>query len=189
MEREAAAPQGRYESSNGAALSRRIGRGYMVIRHAVMGDAGSIAEAETMCFPPAERASEETIRGRIAAYGEQFWLLTEDDRLAAYICGLATDRADFEDEMYETPLLHDPNGSWHMFITFGASPEFRNKHDAEALLNHAIGDAKARGRKGCVGACKEHMLEYYARFGFRDEGVTARSVLGGAVWHQVRLTF
>ncbi len=160
----------------------------MVIRRAELADAERIAEAEGLCFPSAESASVEKLRGRIAAYGDQFWLLLEDDRLAAYVCGLASDRADFSDEMYDDPSLHDPRGAWHMFVTFGVSPDFRGKDYGSILLRHALDDAKARGRRGCVGCCKEHMLAYYAPFGFRDEGVCG-SALGGAQWHQVRLTF
>lgn len=129
------------------------------------------------------------MKGRIAAYGDQCWLLLEDGSLAAYICGMATDSADLIDEMYDDPSLHDPDGAWHMFITFGVRPEFNGKGYGQALLHHAIDDVKAQGRKGCVGGCKEHMLRYYAPFGFQDEGVTDKSNLGGAQWHQVRLTF
>ena len=160
----------------------------MEIRRASAADAAMIAAAEGLCFPAAESASEEKIRGRIAVYGDQFWLLLEDGRLAAYICGLASDRADFCDEMYVDPSLHDPNGVWHMFVTFGVSPDFRGMDCGTILLRHALDGARAQGRKGCVGCCKEHMLAYYAPFGFRDEGLSG-SVLGGAAWHQVRLTF
>lgn len=36
--------------------------------------------------------------------------------------------------------------------------------------------------------CKEHLLHYYAKLGFVNEGVSG-SVHGGAVWYQMRLTF
>ena len=32
-------------------------------------------------------------------------------------------------------------------------------------------------------------VDYYAKFCFVDEGVTDRSVHGGVVWHQMRITF
>ncbi len=158
------------------------------IRHPTAEDAVSVAEAEKQCFPAAESASEEKIRGRIAAYGDQCWLLLEDGALAAYIFAMASDEADFLDGMYVDPSLHNPRGAWHMFVTFGVSPRFRGKDYGTVLLRHALDDAKAQGRKGCVGCCKEHMLKYYAPFGFRDEGVCG-SELGGAEWHQVRLVF
>ncbi|MDD5940644.1 MAG: GNAT family N-acetyltransferase, partial [Lachnospiraceae bacterium] len=33
------------------------------------------------------------------------------------------------------------------------------------------------------------LVHYYAGFGFQDEGVSEKSVHGGTVWHQMRLTF
>ncbi len=47
---------------------------------------------------------------------------------------------------------------------------------------------EAQGRKGLVLTCKEALIHYYAKFGFLDEGVSS-SQHGGAVWHQMRLTF
>lgn len=37
--------------------------------------------------------------------------------------------------------------------------------------------------------CKEKMISYYAKFGFKDEGVSDKSTHGNVVWHQMRLTF
>lgn len=48
---------------------------------------------------------------------------------------------------------------------------------------------ESRGRKGAVLTCKQRLVDYYAKFGFVDEGVTDKSVHGGVVWHQMRITF
>ena len=57
-----------------------------------------------------------------------------------------------------------------------------------SLLNRAIADAKAQGRKGLVLTCKDRLVHYYAKFGFVSEGMSDSSH-GGAVWYQMRLTF
>ena len=36
--------------------------------------------------------------------------------------------------------------------------------------------------------CKDHLVHYYAKFGFVSEGVSG-STHGGVVWYQMRLTF
>ena len=36
--------------------------------------------------------------------------------------------------------------------------------------------------------CKEALIHYYARFGFKNCGLSA-SVHGGAVWYDMRITF
>ncbi len=44
------------------------------------------------------------------------------------------------------------------------------------------------GRKGLVLTCKDHLVHYYAKFGFENEGVS-ESEHGGVRWNQMRLKF
>lgn len=55
---------------------------------------------------------------------------------------------------------------------------------------HEAGDRgrEAGGRAGVVLTCKERLIPYYERFGFRNEGLSA-STHGGETWYQMRLTF
>ena len=48
---------------------------------------------------------------------------------------------------------------------------------------------KKQGRLGVVLRCKDKLVDYYAKFGFINEGHTDKSQHGGAVWNQMRLTF
>ena len=75
-------------------------------------------------------------------------------------------------------------------MIFGVNtlPEYRRQGVAAALLERAIADAKAQGRKGLVLTCKDKLVHYYAKFGFVSEGVS-ESTHGGVVWYQMRLTF
>jgi len=51
-----------------------------------------------------------------------------------------------------------------------------------------VEQARQQGRKGLVLTCKEHLLHFYGKVGFVDEGISD-STHGGAVWHKMRLTF
>ena len=53
-------------------------------------------------------------------------------------------------------------------------------------MNHMIGDAKNKGRKGLILTCKDRLIHYYAKFGYKNMGV---SVHGGAVWYDMILEF
>ena len=59
-------------------------------------------------------------------------------------------------------------------------PEYRRQGVAAALLERAIFDAKAQGRKGLVLTCKDKLVHYYAKFGFVSEGVSG-STHGGVL--------
>lgn len=59
---------------------------------------------------------------------------------------------------------------------------------AAARMNAFLAQAKARGQLGVALTCKAHLVHYYERFGYRNEGVSA-SVHGGAVWYDMVLRF
>ena len=161
----------------------------MEIRKATINDLDSIAAVEAECFPPAEAATKEEFAERIKYYGDHFWLMYDDEKLIAFVDGFVTDEADLTDEMYEKADMHDENGKWQMIFGVNTIPAYRKKGYAGQLLEVAIADAKAQGRKGLVLTCKDRLVHYYAKFGFKDEGVSDKSVHGGVVWHQMRLVF
>lgn len=159
----------------------------MEIRKATINDLDSIAAVEAECFPPAEAATKEEFSERIKYYGDHFWLMYDDEKLIAFVDGFVTDEADLTDEMYEKADMHDENGKWQMIFGVNTIPAYRKKGYAGQLLEAAIFDAKTQGRKGLVLTCKDRLVHYYAKFGFKDEGVSDKSVHGGVVWHQMRL--
>lgn len=158
------------------------------IRTAVEQDLDAIAAVEAECFPAAEAATRAEFAERLRYYGNHFWLLWEDETLAAFVDGMVTDAADLTDAMYADASLHNENGAWQMIFGVDTIPEYRCRGYAAALLNHVIGEAKAQGRKGLVLTCKDKLVHYYAKFGFVSEGVSG-STHGNVVWYQMRLRF
>ena len=143
---------------------------------------------EAACFPPAEAATREEFRARLAVYPDHFWLLYDRGRLVSFVNGMVTDEADLRDEMYQDASLHREDGAWQMIFGVNTIPEARRQGYAMELLRRVVHDARAQGREGLVLTCKAALLDYYARLGFVSEGVS-RSVHGGAVWYQMRLRF
>ncbi len=161
----------------------------MHIRTATPAEAAAVAAVEAACFPPAEAATAAEIADRLAHYADHFWLLEEDDgTLVSFVDGMVTDEPKLRDEMYENAALHDEDGAWQMIFGVNTLQAYRRRGCAAQLMERVIADARAQGRKGCVLTCKRPLVHYYARFGYVDEGVSG-SVHGGAVWHDMRLTF
>ena len=158
------------------------------IRTAVEQDLDAIAAVEAECFPAAEAATHAEFAERLRYYGNHFWLLWEDETLAAFVDGMVTDAADLTDAMYADASLHNENGAWQMIFGVNTLPEYRRRGLAGQLLEAAIAAAKQQGRKGLVLTCKDKLVHYYARFGFVSEGVSG-SAHGGVTWYQMRLTF
>lgn len=154
-----------------------------------MDDLDAIAAVEAECFPASEAATAEEFAERIKYYGNHFWLMFDGEKLVAFVDGFVTNAPDLADEMYEKACMHDENGDWQMIFGVNTIPACRNRGLAGQLLEQAIADAKRQGRKGLVLTCKDHLLHYYAKFGFVSEGVSEKSTHGGATWNQMRLTF
>ena len=167
---------------------KKKGRICMEIRKGTLKDLEAIAAVEAACFPAAEAATAEEFAGRLQQYGDHFWLLWEGERLLAFVDGFCTDWPDLTDEMYADASLHRENGAWQMIFGVNTIPACRRQGYAGQLLQQAIADARAQGRKGLVLTCKEKLVHYYAKFGFVSEGISS-STHGGVVWYQMRLKF
>ena len=160
----------------------------MIIRTATMDDLQAVAAVEAECFPAAEAATEEEFAERLKYYGNHFWLMFEEEKLIAFVDGFVTDEADLTDEMYEKAELHNEDGAWQMIFGVNTIPSHRRHGYAGQLIQRAIEDAKVQGRKGLVLTCKDSLIPYYAKFGFKNEGVS-ESTHGNVVWYQMRLEF
>lgn len=161
----------------------------MIIRHATIQDIKAIAKVEKECFPILEAASEEEFNERVKYYGDYFWLMFDNEKLIAFVDGFVTDQEDLTDQMYEKASMHNKNGSWQMIFGVNTIPLYRNKGYAAELINCVIKDAKQANRKGVVLTCKEKLIHYYSKLGFKDEGISSKSKHGNVSWHQMRLTF
>lgn len=160
----------------------------MRIRTADLSDLKEIARVEAACFPAAEAATEEEFEKRLTFYKDHFWLMFEEEKLIAFVDGMVTNQEDLTDEMYEKAEMHDEKGDWQMIFGVNTLPSYRKHGYAGELIKRAITDAKEQGRKGLVLTCKDRLISYYARLGFKNEGVS-ESVHGNVVWNQMRLTF
>lgn len=160
----------------------------MNIRIATIEDLQVITAVELSCFPVAEAASESDFKKRLTVYPNHFWLLEDDGKLVGFVNGMVTNEPTLRDEMFKDANLHNENGQWQMIFGVNTVPEYRRQGCAEKIINKVIADAKEQGRKGLVLTCKEKLLHYYAKFGFKNEGIS-ESTHGGVVWYNMRLTF
>ena len=162
----------------------------MKIRKATIQDLDMVAAVEAECFPPAEAASKAAFAERLAAYGDHFLLMfDEEDRLISFVDGFVTDEEILTDEMFADASMHNEHGAWQMIFGVNTIPSHRKKGYAGQLLKMMIEEAREQGRKGVILTCKKEKIAYYAKFGFVDQGVSTDSTHGGAVWHQMRVMF
>ncbi len=160
----------------------------LVFRRADATDLDLITSIEATCFPAAEAATRDQFAERLAAYGDHFWILEADGKAVGFIDGMVTNQKTISDDLFADASKHNPTGDWAAVFGLNVFPGFRRRGYAAKLVEKFIAEAKSEGRRGCILTCKEHLLHYYARFGFVNTGVSA-SVHGGATWYDMRLVF
>ena len=92
------------------------------------------------------------------------------------------------DELYHNVSLHDVNGKYQTVFGLDVLTDYRRSGVAAKLLNYFINISKKRGKKGMVLTCKDHLISYYEKFGFKHCGVSA-SFHGGAKWNDMVMIF
>lgn len=160
----------------------------ITIRPVTVQDLDTITAVEAECFPPAEAATRESFAHRIQAFPECFFVAVHNNEIIGFINGCATDERTIHDEMFEDSTLHNPTGCYQSIFGLDVIEKYRCQGIAAALMNHLIEDARTKGRKGLILTCKDRLIHYYAKFGYRNLGVSA-SVHGGAVWYDMILEF
>ena len=156
-----------------------------IIRHADMSDLEKITELERSCFTVSEAASAEDFFKRLTSYSDYFWILEVGGRIISMINGMVTNDSDLKDNMYHNAELHDKDGKWQMIFGVETHPDFQRNGYAGLLMERVIADAISDKRAGLVLTCKEKLIPYYQKFGFKNEGISD-SVHGNTLWYQMR---
>ena len=160
-----------------------------IIRQARPEDLDQVAEVERICFPEAEAAGRESLRLRVQAFPESFLVAEEQGgAIIGFINGAVTDKKTISDDMFEDAGLHKEDGAYQSIFGLDVLPQYRRQGIAAALMEGLIRSAEEKGRKGLILTCKERLIPYYGKFGYRNMGVS-ESVHGGAVWYDMIMEF
>ena len=158
----------------------------IIIRQVMPEDLDAVARVEAVCFPEAEAAARASFAQRIQAFPESFFVAEKNGQIVGFIKGCGTDGRMIRDEKVEDTAYHKPDGAYQSIFGLDVAPEWQHRGLAGDLMKHLIEDARKRGRKGLILTCKEHLIGFYERFGYRSLGVS-QSVHGGAVWYDMIL--
>jgi len=154
------------------------------IRNAAVEDLDRLMEIERATFPAAEMAERETFAWRIGRFGEWFFVAEQDGRVVALACSRPCEKAMVTDALYETGEL--PGGATLAVLSLETDPAHGRQGVAGALLRHTVERARDCGMEALVLACKDNLIPYYEKFGFRLAGASA-SEHGGAKWNDMKL--
>lgn len=160
----------------------------VLIRNAKKEEAALLAQIEAECFPAVEAAGKQDIEARMDVFEDCFFVAETNGKIVGFINGAVAKEASLPDQMYHDASLHDPNGAYQTVFGLDVLPAYRRNGIAGRLLERMIHHARECQRKGVVLTCKDHLVHYYAGFGFKHCGV-ADSTHGGAKWNEMKLLF
>ena len=158
------------------------------IRRVSIVDLDAIAEVEARCFPEAEAATKEAFQQRIKTFPESFFLAELDGKVIGFINGCIINGTTIYDELFNDAALHVPDGNYQTIFGLDVIPEYRSQGIAAQLMKHIIEVSRLKVRKGVILTCKEKLIPYYSKFGYRNKGIS-NSVHGGALWYDMILEF
>ncbi|KNY28671.1 GNAT family N-acetyltransferase [Pseudobacteroides cellulosolvens] len=156
------------------------------IRRGNKNDIDSIANIEAKCFPVSEAASKSRIADRMNVFPNHFYVADDNGEMVGFVNGLVSDERTISDEMFDNAMLHNEKGKYQMIFGLAVLAEYRGKGIAGKLMSAIIYAAKEEGRKGVVLTCKDDLIPFYEKLGFRSKGVS-KSAHGGAVWYDMEL--
>ncbi len=156
----------------------------ITIRNARPDDLDRCREIENLCFLPSEAASEERIQIRINNYPEGFFVALEADVIVGHINSGATNKDDISDEEFKGLTGHEPEGKNIVIFSLAVHPDYQGKGISGKLLHHFISESERMGKEKILLLCKDHLLKYYEKYGFKDNGLSASSH-GGFEWHEM----
>ena len=81
---------------------------------------------------------------------------------------------------------HCQTGSTLAVFGLDVHPSHQHNGYAKTLLDAFIAYARESKREKVILTCKEHLLHYYERFGFINDGIS-ESEHGGATWYDMTL--
>lgn len=158
----------------------------VTIREVRPEDLDCVAEIEAVCFPPAEAASRESFRERMATFPEYFLVAEADGVLIGFINGCVTNSSVIYDELFRSTRHHVPDGKNLTVFGLDVIPQYQRQGIAAQLMNYFIQKAKNTGRKNVILTCKDRLVHYYESFGYMNNGIS-KSTHGGARWFDMTL--
>ena len=162
----------------------------IIIRMAEENDLDKIIEIESICFPKEEAASEQSFKERFKVFPENFIVaeIKDEKKVIGFINGCTTDKPELPDILYEKANLHVRDGDYQTVFGIDTLPDYRKKGIGTHMMNALINLTKKRGKKGIVLTCKDYLIHFYEKFGYKNQGVS-KSCHGGAKWNDMLLLF
>jgi len=145
-----------------------------------------IASIEHLCFPPKEAATIPAIQERLRTYPQGCLVARLNNTIIGFINSGATDVNAVEDAFYTSMAQHLENGQNLVVFGLDVHPLHQGQGYAKALMQRLIAFANQENKSAILLTCKEHLIDFYTAFGYKNLG-PSNSNHGGAKWYDLQL--
>lgn len=149
-------------------------------------DLDACYEIESKCFSKSEAASKENIKKRMHIYPEGFYIAEINGNIVGMINSSIINKDDLSDEKIKSMCEHVNNGENLVIISLLVNPEYQRKGISRRLIQKVIDEAKHQNKKNILLLCKDHLIDFYKKYGFKHKCISA-SNHGGAQWNEMIL--
>lgn len=141
---------------------------------------------ESICFPPNEACSRKHMLDRVENIGELFLVAycKENNKIAGFLNGLATDEEKFDDKFFTDVKNHNTDGKNIMLLGLDVRPEYRRRGLARAIVEEYVKRERKNNRNKLILTCVDDKVSMYEKMGFELIGESA-SVWGGERWNEM----
>ena len=147
-------------------------------------DLDALAALEALGFPADEAASKEVFAYRLKNFPDWFLTARAQDKIIGLVNGILSKKETITDDDYLPEGEHQSDGKNLLIFGLVVHPDYRRRGIAETLLKTIMEKAKRSGIKRVALTCRDVLIPYYQKFGFKNLGVSA-SVLGNVTWYDM----
>lgn len=154
------------------------------IRNVKAGDLYKLIQIEELGFNPEEAATKEAFEQRIKLIPDSFFVVEENGVLVGLVNGPVIPSPYITDDLFEEIKKNPESGGHQSILGLAVHPNVQKRGVAAALLKHLEKEAKTKKRETITLTCKEDLISFYEKLGYKNEGVS-NSVHGGVVWYNM----
>ncbi len=156
------------------------------IRFATSKDIQRIFEIESEGFSEAEAASLQSLTDRFDVFPECFVVMEKQGEVVGFVNGCVFDKPELPDALFANAQMHQPEGKYQTIFGLAVAEEYQGLGYASQLLEYFNELSKSRNHSGVVLTCKKHLVEFYEKLGFQNQGL-CDSKHGGTSWYKMLL--
>lgn len=157
----------------------------MKIRHVRLDDLERLMTLERENFLPDEAITAVAMKKQIETISDTFLVAEIDNQVVGYITAHARRDKYLTDDVFMGAIPNQVEAGYFIISALSIAKTHQGQGIGSSLLATMKDLAVAQNRQGLSLTCHDHLIPYYVMNGFRDEGPSTTSNLGGYQWYNL----